>query len=505
MFLFSIIYIISSILLVFGATAIYNGNRKSTKHKAFALVFIFMALWQESALLITTVPPQLAGYVFVYGLIPLLLCSFVLMLHAVYLITDVYKRKHSLLYKLLFIPPIINIVLGTFEGWLYKGEITAYESQPPLGPGSFINFATIFIYLIVMISLLIPQVRKKHRPSQIWMTGIVLFALWVLIIVLIGELAKFSDSFSLVPLGVIFWAGAVYISVSKYDSLSSYETRYNVLLDKAPVGILITDNHAIIKEASPRAAQHLGLPLNKMLGQSLFSRLSPEENNIQTTYYMEQFYQRKPMQQYEFSYQDDDNRVKSLSISSEFMEMEGEHYQLLIIEDITESRLREKQIHELAYFDQLTGLYNRVSFILAFEEWKERNAPFALLLFDLDGFKQINDRYGHLAGDQALKHFAEKLNACVGSSDFVARLSGDEFAMLMYNVDETDRLIQDIQIGLKESFEVSQTHRLVISTSVGVSKYPIDGKDYTELFKLADDRMYDCKHANRELKAKTSS
>ena len=272
-----------------------------------------------------------------------------------------------------------------------------------------------------------------------------------------------------------------------------------MLFEKAPIGILITDSQAIIREVSPRAAKHLDMPANQLLGQSIFVRLDEQEREQQHRHYRDQFDLRKPIQQYEFPFQDGNGGLKFLSVNSDFIEMEGDAYQLLMVENITDSRLREKQIHELAYFDQLTGLHNRASFNLTFEDWRKHKPAFALVLLDLDGFKQINDQYGHLAGDQALKHFATILKTSADTADFVARLSGDEFVMLLTDIEGIDSVLHTIRIGLKEPFETSSGHRLLFSASEGVSVYPVDGRVMDELFKKADDRMYVCKHADRSL------
>src|SRR5690606_5487962 len=125
------LYILSSLILVCGAALIYTGNRHSPKHRAFALLFIFMACWQQSALLVVLTTPEQAKYVFMYGLIPLLLVSFMLLLHAVYLITKVYVRRKAVLYKLLFIPPVVNVLLFPVEGWLYQEELIMYSEEQP--------------------------------------------------------------------------------------------------------------------------------------------------------------------------------------------------------------------------------------------------------------------------------------------------------------------------------------------------------------------------------------
>lgn len=414
-----------------------------------------------------------------------------LLLHGVCLITGVYKRKHAILYKLLYLPPIINVALFPVDGWLYSGELTVYAGeQPALGPGGMINFTLMAVYMVAMVSLLVPYVKRKHRPSQIWMIGMALFFLWILCIGLFGEATGSWNTFSLIPFGIDFWAAAVYISVNRYDAFLSYEKRYKVLFDKAPIGIMITDREAIIQEASPRAAQHVGFTLNQLIGMSLFGHLDEQEKERQLNEYRSDFDQRKPMQHRESSFRNANGRDMVISISSDFIEMEGHAYQLLMAEDVSDSRRREHQIHRLAYFDQLTGLHNRASFNAAFEEWRASKPSYALMILDLNNFKQINDHHGHLAGDRALKLFAERLQASISPSDFVARLSGDEFVIMLDDIQRIDAVIHSIRTALQEPFEVATESRMILSTSIGVGLFPDDGSSLDDLFKEADDRMY---------------
>src|SRR5690606_26403220 len=119
--------------------------------------------------------------------------------------------RFALVFKLLFLPPVINVMLFPVDGWLYSEDIVMYSSHSSPGPGGFINFAVMFIYMIVMAALLLPRARDKHRPSQIWLIGLVSYILWSLTIIVVGEATGSWDSFSLVPLGINFWALAVYV------------------------------------------------------------------------------------------------------------------------------------------------------------------------------------------------------------------------------------------------------------------------------------------------------
>jgi diguanylate cyclase (GGDEF)-like protein len=186
-----------------------------------------------------------------------------------------------------------------------------------------------------------------------------------------------------------------------------------------------------------------------------------------------------------------------------------------IMQDITERKQAEAQIYNLAYFDSLTGLPNRLLFkehlahALARSERSGRIA--ALLFLDLDRFKNINDTLGHSIGDKLLQSVAERLLVCVRKSDVVgrednssldssvARLGGDEFTVLLTeinNVQDAARVAQRIIKAVSRPF-VLDGHEVTVTTSIGISLYPNDGNDIITLVKNADTAMYYAKDLGR--------
>ncbi len=153
----------------------------------------------------------------------------------------------------------------------------------------------------------------------------------------------------------------------------------------------------------------------------------------------------------------------------------------------------------LSRFDSLTGLYNRHYFDEVFEIIKERanryGEKFNLVVFDLNDLKNTNDEYGHMAGDMLLKHFAESCKNLIRKSDMLARYGGDEFVGIFYNCSQ-DKLRKRIDGHLKHLSENPITFRnkpIICSYSYGISLFGEEGKSLTELFKIADDRMYENK------------
>jgi diguanylate cyclase (GGDEF)-like protein len=152
-----------------------------------------------------------------------------------------------------------------------------------------------------------------------------------------------------------------------------------------------------------------------------------------------------------------------------------------------------------ANFDLLTGLANRHRFQDQLEHELQRTArsgqPMALMYIDLDGFKAVNDRLGHHAGDLLLQQVAGRLRECVRETDMVARLGGDEFAIILPDLKElsiTDRIGQAVLDRLQQPFDL-EGNTARISASIGIAHWPTDGRTPTELIHHADRAMYEAK------------
>jgi diguanylate cyclase (GGDEF)-like protein/PAS domain S-box-containing protein len=174
-----------------------------------------------------------------------------------------------------------------------------------------------------------------------------------------------------------------------------------------------------------------------------------------------------------------------------------------LVDDITERRQSEKMIWEQANFDSLTGLPNRNMFHNRLEQEivksKRADLSLALLLVDLDEFKEVNDTLGHDVGDLLLKEAARRIKACVRDSDTVARLGGDEFTIILSELNatnEADDIVEKIIASLAEEFPIGE-EVIHISGSIGITLFPKDATDIDALIKGADQAMYTAKHNGR--------
>ena len=174
--------------------------------------------------------------------------------------------------------------------------------------------------------------------------------------------------------------------------------------------------------------------------------------------------------------------------------------------DITDRRETEARLHELAYHDRLTGLPNRVLFFDRLTQTlsaAKRNRKRAAILFlDLDGFKRVNDEYGHDAGDTVLKTIAERLPNAIRASDTVARIGGDEFVIILHELDEINDahlVAQKLLNVVATDLVLSPSEKCRVGVSIGISIYPEHGTDMDTLLMAADLAMYASKKngANR--------
>jgi diguanylate cyclase (GGDEF)-like protein/PAS domain S-box-containing protein len=172
-------------------------------------------------------------------------------------------------------------------------------------------------------------------------------------------------------------------------------------------------------------------------------------------------------------------------------------------QDITERDEAERQLHQLAHFDVLTGLPNRrlfhESLKSAMAQADAANHRVFLMLLDLDNFKDINDSLGHAVGDELLRQVGQRLQGCLRLRDVVGRLGGDEFGMILLTPDDPQlaaRIADKIHDTLGVPFDL-EGHTVSTTVSIGITVYPTDTADMHSLLRFADLAMYEAKQAGR--------
>jgi len=171
--------------------------------------------------------------------------------------------------------------------------------------------------------------------------------------------------------------------------------------------------------------------------------------------------------------------------------------------DITEAKTREARIQHMAHHDFLTGLPNRFLLSDRFRQVaaaaQRNDTRFALLFVDLDRFKNVNDTLGHAVGDQLLRDVAARLAAMVRGTDTISRQGGDEFLVLLGEIETPEAVAQvarKLIQALSEPF-LLEGHQITVTPSIGIAVSPEDGSDLDALLKHADRAMYDAKQQGR--------
>lgn len=275
---------------------------------------------------------------------------------------------------------------------------------------------------------------------------------------------------------------------------------FNITLN----GVIITDQNGRITKVNPGFTRMTGYTEAEVLGQkpSLWSsgRQSPAyyadmwKSLIEHGQWQGQLWNRKKC---------GDLYLESLRITA-ISSLDGSipNY-VAVCSDITRQQAEQELQGYLATHDSLTELPNRVLFrerlTQAIARGQRVGLKVAVLFLDLDHFKDINDRLGHMVGDSTLMIIASRLKGCLRDVDTVARLGGDEFAMVLediHDVSQIEPIARNLLASVGQAI-VADGHEVFVTPSIGVSVFPDDGEEPDTLVKLADKSMYEAKGAGK--------
>ncbi|MBZ0095144.1 MAG: diguanylate cyclase, partial [Sulfuricella sp.] len=318
----------------------------------------------------------------------------------------------------------------------------------------------------------------------------------------IGQLAR---SFDEMADNLEAWKNQVLQSSQEIEKLGY---RNQLILDSAGEGICGVDTEGMITFVNPSAASMLDYQVDELLGLPLHQTVHHSKADG-TPFPQEECPMAAAIEE-GISHQGSDEMLWRKDGSGFYADytvipmLEGGKVTGAVVtfRDITERKRYEEQLAHQATHDTLTGLANRAIFNdrigLQIERAAREKSVVALLLLDLDRFKEINDSLGHGAGDELLRGVAARLTDLMRDSDTVARLGGDEFVVLV-EMDTADSVIpvaQKILDALARPFGVSG-REVFIGASIGISLYPKDGASGEELLKNADVAMYRAKKRGR--------
>ncbi len=306
------------------------------------------------------------------------------------------------------------------------------------------------------------------------------------------------------PDGSVLWHGYIHDVTERYHAETRLRLAASVFAHSLE-GIAITDAQNRLVDINPSFTRITGYAKGELLGE--------DPRKLASGRHERAFYQQMwaAIEADGFWQGEIWNRRKNGEIFPELLSISVvqdasgavQHY-IGVFTDISEFKAHEAELDRIAHYDHLTGLPNRRLLMdrlkQAIAHAKRTGIALAVCYLDLDGFKPINDRYGHAVGDRVLVKVTESLRRMVRDEDSVARLGGDEFVLLLTDLTQPDDcfgLLSRVLAGIREPVRVGEvTHRL--SASIGVTLCPPDLADPDTLLRHADQAMYRAKEAGKD-------
>ena len=269
-------------------------------------------------------------------------------------------------------------------------------------------------------------------------------------------------------------------------------------------GVFITDTHGNILDTNPAFSNITGYTREDVLGKNPRMWQSGRHD---ANFFRDMWRDIKESGQWHGEIW---NRRKDGSVFPEWLNISAvreddgsiSNY-VAVFTDITILKRSQEKLEHLAHYDALTDLPNRLLLAArldhAIAQANRSNSKLALIFIDLDRFKNINDSFGHPAGDQLLKEVAHRLTRCMRSDDTIARIGGDEFVLLLEAINRPDKITvvaEKVQQAFTDPLEING-QSIHVTASMGICSYPQDGTDAETLLRNADAAMYRAKEDGR--------
>jgi diguanylate cyclase (GGDEF)-like protein/PAS domain S-box-containing protein len=297
---------------------------------------------------------------------------------------------------------------------------------------------------------------------------------------------------AIASLAILGMAAAGVIVDIRDQRRSELEThRMRDLADASVEGLLVCDGQTIVS-ANKSFSQLAGIPANGLVGRTLENCFPDPVARFKLM--------SKPNQPIETELRHSDGSVTPVELIMRPIIFAERPHHVVAVRDLKARKDAEQHIHFLAHHDALTGLPNRSFFNARVDQEMAALAPgksLGVLCLDLDRFKEINDLFGHAAGDRTLQIFASRVGALLDDRQMMARLGGDEFAILLPNITgpaAAVRLAESIMDTLREADEAPE---ITIATSIGIALSPDDAIDRQALLTHADVALYRAKQDGR--------
>lgn len=494
----TVLYLIFSILISSLIACYAWRNPQGRATKSFALAVFTSILWMGGDVierLNATLGGQWAGQSLCFlgvCLLPVAVLNFIYE----YCGKHISRRSATLL---LVIPAIswLMMVTNPLHFLFYRQiEFIPFAPAQTVYGTYFWTIHLPYSYILFIVGFAtVLTARQKAAPHYRPQISILFFSLCIPLAInvlgvfdLLGEAAYTSLSFP------VFFS-VMSIAVFRYRFLKSSPIAYETVFQTIRDGVIVLDLTNVITDINPAAAKSLGKKPKQVIGKTVDETFAAWQDLIDKY--------RAALDSLDFNDEIEINfagkkrfiAVNVTPLRNHRGTLDG---RIFTMRDVTARKQYESSLETMAFYDPLTRLANRRRFeeesakALAASAVTGENV--ALLYFDLNRFKTINDTMGHHVGDELLKHVARRAASVLRQNDLMARLGGDEFAALLLDCDResiaatVDRILENVE----QPFKVGE-HILTASLSIGAAFYPEDGANVAELLHHADTAMYQAK------------
>jgi diguanylate cyclase (GGDEF)-like protein len=402
-------------------------------------------------------------------------------------------------------PMVAVSVLAALTLWITKLDRLVYldysfntnlASHLNFTPGAlyYVFHSYPIICMVLSMALLLYRIKKwkeKYRKQ--------LFILLVcLIFPFISELIYFITVFSgintshiyLTPYSMTIMSFCLYMGVSRFNIFEIISLASISAMDYIRDGFVLLDDSGNYLYSNPVAAEMIPGLMKLVRGESILSIKDwPEELNS--------------MEDGSFEFANDKGTIHlKASVSPVFSQNQTLIARIFLFNDITDSVILVKKLEDAAYIDALTGIYNRKHFFelakVNIERAMRFNNSIYSAMLDLDFFKSVNDTYGHTAGDLVLIKTAEVIRRTIRSYDLLGRYGGEEFVLLITDLDitEANHIMERIRENIEQSVINYEGIDIRITCSIGLAKFA-EGDTMETSVKKADEALYTAKNSGR--------
>lgn len=518
MFPFSVDFILFSLLLalfmyVFATSAIGN------LHKAYLVFHFTMMLWPLLQFAMKTVEDEAYKLFFLKAAFADgILLAVGWFVFAMFLAgrSGMLIRKASLV---IYIPALLGLfgVIVNPHG-MFFGTSRHDNFRSPYGELFWVCIAISLSYLAASLyvinqtrkSTASPRIDKQVRQVIKGISALFAFALSdVLANVVFAQWLPFIPG--LTSLGILLSAASFVIAIRRDKVFDLLTIAHQDIIDTIQHGILVLDDRETVVEVNKMLRPHVRLRVGDRFRMDEF--LSGVHDEGKAEQFLESYY-RDPMKRSEIEVRCGNGERKYVKIHAAPIIVEGMRIgRSITFQDVSEIRRLLNRLEQLALTDGLTGCYNRYYLTRHLEQEVRKNGryriPFAFILLDIDRFKQINDRHGHLAGDEVLCGVVDKIRQELRQTDTLARYGGEEFMIYLPHTDssQANALAERIRSAIEshsvtvessaDSLSVTVSMGL-LSVSPGKADLQADPANYVQrLFASADEALYEAKNGGR--------